>query len=446
MESQIKVYNYPDGSIQRVQLVTLDSWQQLQFMHLPYAQASLDCFAHIYRTFLVPVCPWIFGNLVMFHLPEDVAVPYPFSTGRWGNVSSALTAAAAGLQKNVRFHKGIPTFRNQETKLLWQELEKRNCIRLIRGKLPFTTAIPVSAASGYLSQTETDARLKVNASFFIMDSFDCATVYDHIGTVLGLCVRNGIVTNPPLFQREALLVHEDGRVSVDIPKLQELQLEIGKHTFLPGKNARLYSRPEYAVTPPSKKTKLVIVGTQVAAVSTNACVPVPASGFVLCVDTACEILPGDRVIYHGMENIVFGIQVGNSILRNGEPTLEFRSRFYNIYKLQPVPFPPSLYPMDFDNARAARIALGADRAGKPMLLWAEGAAKIGQIPGKNSRGASLKDMAFLCQDLGFHNAINLDGGGSAQILWNNQRALQISDRNTDGTEAERPVPLGLMVP
>jgi exopolysaccharide biosynthesis protein len=102
--------------------------------------------------------------------------------------------------------------------------------------------------------------------------------------------------------------------------------------------------------------------------------------------------------------------------------------------------------MDFDHARAARIALGADRAGKPMLLWAEGAAKFGYTPGKGSCGASLKEMAEICADLGMENAVNLDGGGSAQILLNNCRSLLISDRKKeDASEAERPVPLGLVI-
>ena len=43
------------------------------------------------------------------------------------------------------------------------------------------------------------------------------------------------------------------------------------------------------------------------------------------------------------------------------------------------------------------------------------------------------------------NAVNLDGGGSAQILLHNLRSLKISDRAEDGTETERPVPMGLVI-
>lgn len=55
-------------------------------------------------------------------------------------------------------------------------------------------------------------------------------------------------------------------------------------------------------------------------------------------------------------------------------------------------------------------------------------------------------MAEIAEDLGMINAIDLDGGGSAQILLKNKRALRISDRNkADNSDAERLVPLGLMV-
>ena len=124
----------------------------------------------------------------------------------------------------------------------------------------------------------------------------------------------------------------------------------------------------------------------------------------------------------------------------------FRSRFYNIKGLEPVAFPPSLYPLDFEKARAARIALGADEEGKPVILWAEGKGKLRYTPGQDSCGASLLEMAHICADAGMVNAVNLDGGGSAQILLKNKRSLLISDRNKeDNTEAERPVPLALIV-
>lgn len=446
MRSEIKVLPRPNGEIQRVQLVRWDDWSKLDFLNLGYEDPALDCFANIYRLYLVPACPWLFGNMVMFRLPENLEGEFPFITEKYGAVADRLTAAAAALERGVRFRKGKPVFRDGMIEAFWRVLEARGCIRIVRGKLPITTAIPVGGNTGYLCHAEPDAQLKVNASFFIMDRFDCATVYDHIGTPLGLCVKDGAVTNPPLYGREALLVKKDGTVSVEPVELKQLELEIRGNVYRPGKNAALYTRPGRVFSPGGEGKKIVIVGTHVAAVYESGRAVIPASGFVLCPDRDCHVQPGDRVTYRGMEDVIFGIQVGNSIVRNGEKTLKFRSRFYNIRHLEPVPYPPSLYPMDFNRARAARIALGADAAGKPMLLWAEGAAKLGHIPGQDSRGATLWDMADICLKLGMVNAVNLDGGGSAQILVNNERSLRISDRSAaDHSEAERPVPLGLIV-
>ena len=445
MDSERKVISYPNGEIQRVQLVRLDHWQQLDFFRPADSDAALSCFHHIYKAFLVPACPWIFGNMVMFRIPEDMETAFPFDTKKYGTCSDCLTAAAAALRTGVRIEAGKPVFRNDSVKAFWQELEKRNCLQIVSGKLPVTTIIPVRNCCGYLSETEPEALMKVNASFFIMDPFDCATVYDQVGTPLGLCVKNGIVQNPPLFNREALLVRESG-VFIEPVDAKNLEIEIrGKH-YIHGRNATLYSRPERATTPRRKGCKVVIVGCRVVAVSRKNVVSIPASGFVLCCDDPSDVMAGDAVVYRGMEDVLFGIQVGNSILRNGVKTEKFLSKFYNIRHLEPIPFPPSLYPMDYAKARAARIALGADNTGKPMLLWAEGAGKLSYTPGVDSRGASLLEMAEICSEMGMVHAVNLDGGGSAQILLKNHRSLLISDRNPkDNSEAERPIPLGLIV-
>ena len=445
MESEIRTFSYPNGEIQRVQVVKLEDWQNLDFWKLSYTEEALDCFYDVYRLYLVPGCPWLFGNLVMFHVPEDVEVPFDRKTGAYGTVADRLTAATAALEAGVIIVGGKPRFRNERVKAFWNTLEERNCIRITSGKLPTTKFIPVGYLTGYMSRSEQQAQMKVNASFFIMDRFDCATVYDHVGTPFGLQVKDGVVASPPLFGRETLLVRENG-VSIEAPDVRNLGVEIGGVVYRHSENATVYSRPEKLRTPLNREKKLVIIGNRVAAVSGGASVPIPASGFVLCVPGMCRVKPGDEVIYRGMEDVRFGIQVGNSILKNGVKTDHFISRFFNLRKLEPVPFPPSLYPMDFEKARAARIALGADSQGKPMVLWAEGAGKLRYTPGEDSCGASLSEMAEICQAVGMVNAVNLDGGGSAQILLNNRRSLRISDRNKlDNSDAERPVPLGLIL-
>ena len=445
MTAEIRTFSYSNGELQRVQVAHLDSWKELAFHKPTPSHRAIDSFARIYRKFLVPACPALFGTMVMFSLPEDLEVPFSRQTKKYGHIADALTVAAAGLEKGLFFLGNRSVFRDDTTKQFYRALEARNCIRIVRGWLPITTIIPVGNLSGFLTESEETARLKVNANFFIMDRFDCATAYDHVGIPLGLCVKNGQVENPPAYNREALLVRNDGSLQIRSLDIRDLEIEIGGIRYQNGNNARIYQRPQHRTVRNSSRTKVVIRGRTVAAVSHGVSQLIPTSGFVLCIPENCDIRPGDPVTYHGLEDVTFGIQVGNSILRNGVKTERFISRFYNLRRFQPIPYPPSLYPMDFRNSRAARIALGADAEGKPMILWAEGAGKVRYTPGQDSCGASLSEMADICEAIGMVNAVNLDGGGSAQILRNNQRSLQISDRKDDRSECERPVPLALIV-
>lgn len=446
MKLEIKVYERPNGEIQRVQYVRLEDWAQLDFLYPKSNEGALDCFRDIYQNYLVPAFPWVFENMVMFQLPKEVEITVPFQTKKYGVVKDTLTAVSAILQKGVHIICGKPVFLNSQAKVLWQELEKHDCIRIVTGKRPTTKIIPVGDFVGYLSENEPDAALKVNANFFIMDPFDCATVYDQVGMPFGLCVKDGVIESPPLFGREALLVDMAGTVTVKEMDISQMTVEINGKCYVHGQNATIYTRPNRTKTPAGKGEKIVITGQSVVAVKENGSVPIPASGFVLCPYEESKIAVGSQVTYHGLEEIRFGIQVGNSIIRDGVKTEQFISQFYNIRRLERIAYPPCLYPMDFAGARAARIALGADEESKPVLLWAEGAGKLGYTKGKDSTGASLVEMAEIAKDLGMRWAINLDGGGSAQMLLRNQRCLRISDRNkADNSDAERLIPLGLIL-
>lgn len=444
MESAVRTFQYENGECQRVQAVTLDRWEQLRPLLPPATPEALDRFADIYRLYLIPACPWLFGSLVLFRLPPEVDLPLPMETKGAGKLSQRLTAAAAVLGQGLRFRGDKPVFRTPEARQLWQALTQRDCVRVVKGKLPTTQVIPVEDAAGYLTEAAPEAAMKVNCAFFIMDPFDCATVYDHVGACIGLLATQGRVERPPQYDREALLVRKNGAVSIETPRLEDMPLTVAGKEYRIGVNARVYTRPQRRRTPGGKGLRLVIVGDRVVAVKQGGSVAIPASGFVLCPHGDCAAAPGAPVVYGGMEDVVFGIQVGNSILRKGQPTLEFRSPFYNIRHLEPVPYPPSLYPMDFQKARAARIALGADAQGRPMVLWIEGRGKLRYTPGKDSCGASLLEMAELCSQMGMVDGVNLDGGGSAQLLVHGQRSLRISDRNAaDDSDSQRPVPMGL---
>ncbi len=173
MKSEMITFPYPDGEIQRVQVVRLDRWEDLEFLRPAPAEGAFDGFRRIYEHHLIPAAPWAFGNIVMFRLPEGMEVPFSFETDSFGTVADPLTAAAIGLRRGVRVHGKKIWFRDEMPRRFWKELEETGNVRIVRGKLPVTTIIPVGREAGLLTQTEQDASMKVNASFFIMDPFDC---------------------------------------------------------------------------------------------------------------------------------------------------------------------------------------------------------------------------------------------------------------------------------
>ena len=446
MKERVETFTYADGSIQRVQAVTLPGFAEAGFFFPAPSDAAFARIVRLYRSYAVPRAPYIFDQMVLFRLPGDVpaSLPGPAETERYGALSGPLMRAAAVLRRGVRVLYGRPVFLNADARALWEFLVGRGCLEVVSGLLPTTSVLPVSDRLGLLSQCEPQAALKANLSFFTMDKFDVCSVYDAIGTPIGLRVRDGQIQSPPLFEREALLAMRSGEVRIEKPALTSLGVRIRGTEYRHGENAVFYTRPACRRTPRHAGTDIVILENRVAARHTGGGTAVPGAGFVLSTGRA-DAMPGDPVSFAGMEDVLFGVQVGNSAVINGVSAAGFTSPFYNIKRPFGPPYPPSLYPTDFKNARAPRMALGVDKHGTPLLVWAEGPGKLGFQKGVDSRGASLAEMGRLCLSVGMVTGVNLDGGGSAQILLGNRRSLLISDRNPDNTESERAVPVGLIV-
>lgn len=73
--------------------------------------------------------------------------------------------------------------------------------------------------------------------------------------------------------------------------------------------------------------------------------------------------------------------------------------------------PPLRFDYRADRARAPRTALGFTKSGEVKLIVVDG-----RRGGEHSPGLTLDGLAHLCLLLGCHQAINLDGGGSAAMV------------------------------
>ncbi|MBR2281274.1 MAG: phosphodiester glycosidase family protein, partial [Spirochaetales bacterium] len=304
--------------------------------------------------------------------------------------------------------------------------------------------VAVGDDMGYLSAVAPRPKLVFNSHFFIFDLTDNDSPYDVLGTPFGIVVKDGVVSQPPLNGREALLVDRHGKVEISRPALENMTIGIQGFAFRHGENCTVYRRPGTRVTPEEEGLDLVIVGDRVVAMHQGGQVRVPMAGFVLHTQKALDMCPSP-VVFHGFEDCIFGIQVGSSAVKDGVVAQGFESPFYDIRDRESVPFPPTLYPLDYARSRAPRMALCSDASGKPAIIWAEGPSKLFYRKGEESCGASLLELGEYCRSIGMVNALNLDGGGSAEIFLEGRLSMHVSDRYMDNSDAERPVPMGLMV-
>lgn len=437
--SVLKCFPRENGEIQNAQIVTFDDWDELSFFTPDPSEKAFDQVVSLYQNYIVKRYGKVLGTCLLFRLPEE-----PLSIQINTDHRNMLSACSFLLKKGLRIRKGKIQFTDPNAEELFRFLNDQNCLETAAGRLPFVKPLPVADTLGFLSESRKDAAFRVNSSFFTMDPLDIATTYDAIGTSIGLMVKHGTILTPPLFEREVFLVKQDGTCAVEFIHLEDLELELNGKRFRHGTNCRIFMRPSYRRTPSGGKD-LIITGTSVTAISGNGHTPVPASGFVLRTDEDVSVSVGDPLTFHGLEDIAFAVQGGNSAVIDGVPIEQFRSRFYNVFHPASIAYPPSFYPLNYRKDRAPRILLGESETHKPVIIWLEGAAKFGHQAGADSCGASLLESAHFADALGLRTAVHLDGGGSAEILLNGTRSLKISDRDPeDYHEIERAVAAGLI--
>lgn len=445
MKSEIRTFCYDDGSIQRVQVVNFEDFGSLKFIRPAYDPVSFDRLCSLFRDFMIRKYAAIFGKVVIFRLPDDGSVPFEMKGTQYGDLYDPLAAVTMHFRRSVHSRCRKLVFSDDAVKSYFHSLEASGDLVVVEGRRDSVCFLPFGKGMGFLSNAAGSCDLAFNCSFFVMDMFDCATVFDRVGVPVGLAVQNGEVMNPPQFGREAFLVGSDGVPLIGRIDLRELVVTIDGREYHHGQNCRFHTRPERRRTPKGK-TDIIVVDNRVVAVNPKGGSPIPSGGFVIqCNDPVGEI-SDVKVTYKGLSHVKFGLQVGNSAVVDAKPTDRFLSPFYRFWNVFSVSYPPCMYPLDYEKARAPRIVLGSDACQKPMVLWFEGAGKFGYEKGKGSCGASLSECAKIAKNLGMVNGVHLDGGGSAQILWKGRRSLALSDRRADDfSQVERAIPLGLEI-
>ena len=425
-----------NNSNQRIEIINFNSFDELDFYKPLYNQNSFNNIVNIYEYF-IDKYSLFFSKYLLFSIPLD----YEIKINEFNNIYDPLIKLKLYFDKYLEYKNNEIIFKNNEVKEIYDELNKYNCLKIIKGKLNNFKIIPINHNLGYLSDNK-DYILKTNSSFFIMDPFDIGSIYDSIGTTIGLCLKDGKIINPPLYNRETLLVDYDNNVSIKKIDINDIDIIIDNKKYNKN-NSKIYTRLKYRNSPKGGYD-LIIVGDKIISLNENGNSQIPSGGFVLKIKEAINIRD-INVRYEGLERYKFAIQVGNSIIIDGIKTNGFKSNFSNIYNPISINYPPCLYPLDFKKDKAARMLIGIDKNNNPLIIWVEGKGKYSN-DSNESLGLSLDELGDLCLKLELRYALNLDGGGSSQILFNNKRQLKLSDRDKNTyEEIERAIPIALFI-
>jgi hypothetical protein len=446
MRNRIETVQHAGGEIQRYQIVEGFDWDKVEFLFPGFDKKAISEIARLYTINILPKHPELYGLIAFFHVDEemDVDCPMEHEEGRCfvKNVAASLYLNEQARQGKIQWEGSFIVDDERASRII-SLLEDSHLIRTVKGQRSDVLFVPINAKMGFLSQQEKEPGM-VNSHFFLMDPTDLDSPYCQLGTPYGLALKDGVLMMPPLNHRPVLLVDKQGRTTVQHVALTCLAVEIDSVHYIHNRNAVFHFRPEQRQTPKHGGTDIIITEDQVIAIKRGGGTTIPMAGFVLSVGSLLDI-SDTHVTYHGLERYSFGIQVGPSMVEDHTMIGSLDCPFY-AKERDTVPFPSTVYPLPFETARAARIAVGTNAEGEAILIWAEGAGKLRYKPKQDSTGCSLLELARFCALQGYGDILNLDGGGSAQILWEGVRHMEISDRyDPSNLEAERPVPSALIL-
>lgn len=332
-----------------------------------------------------------------------------------------------------------------------------------------------------------------NTSYFLLEDEDFFSHHSGMGEAFNLWVGAGVIHRPPLYRRGAIYRNAAGRWGCAFFDLADLAILLpGGIELIPEALASretpfsfrlnpeqpgavsLYTR-YFGVETPARRVlgrtpaqpgvlELLVVDRRVVSWKRGGGLQLPQNGFAI--SFAPGGLPGQaqadllaslegdlRIAYRFARpehaGISEAIQTGPLLVRDGQPNLLNRDvvkeeQFWPSREIDGVR-QVGVVPTDFDSmlatSRHPRVGLGVRGDGDLALVMVAGVSKGGGVPGKDSMGATLTELADLLIAAGARQAVNLDGGGSAQALLFGGRAIIPGERRGfDGVSFDRMVP------
>ena len=261
----------------------------------------------------------------------------------------------------------------------------------------------------------------------------------YIGSQLGLIISGGRVLSPPLFNKPAFLVGEDGSLSIRrVSCAGGLRVQ-GRRTgveFAP-ESRNLEVPPETPcfydllyrgqTLPGDGRTIVRLVGNRIMELlPARPGEPIPVLPVGLVLSFPAGALPSDwkkgdvlSVEIAGLAGIAEAVEAGPALLENGEICIDMELEGW----LTQNSILTQAARLDFLDMRGPKIAIGLDGYGNLAVLVVNGRIR-------ESVGATHRDMAEIVKARGLESAMGFDPGGSATVVAGTE-TLNISPYSRD---------------
>jgi len=264
----------------------------------------------------------------------------------------------------------------------------------------------------------------VNASYFALN-----------GEILGLLKMDGEVVSTSDVERTVFGILPDGKMKIDQTDYKgNIVLPDGRMVAITGVNHErgpndliLYNNYFDSMTGTNGYGTDYIINKDKITAITHGNAAIPPGGLVLSAHGSMEkvlagLKVGDKITINqtlGQEwdETSYAIGAGPRLIKNGGVFLTSKEE---------------AFPSDITNGRAPRTAIGITKEGHMILMVVDGRQK-------HSVGMTLLESALFMQEYGVVDAMNLDGGGSSEMVIEGN----VVNKPSDGRE--RPVGNSLLI-
>ncbi|MBP2627205.1 MAG: Protein of unknown function periplasmic [Firmicutes bacterium] len=241
----------------------------------------------------------------------------------------------------------------------------------------------------------------VNASYFALS-----------GEILGLLKIDGEIVSTSDLDRTAFGLMPDGKIMIDqIDYLGSITLPDGRAVAITGVNHErgtndliLYNNYYDSMTGTNEFGSDYIINNGKITAIAHGNAAIPPGGVVLSAHGIMEktlvgLKVGDKIkitqtLGEKWDKTIDAISAGPRLVKNGSVFLTSKEEDF---------------PSDITSGRAPRTAIGTTKDGHVILLVVDGRQQ-------SSVGMTLLELALLMQEYGAVDAMNLDGGGSSEMV------------------------------